>query len=153
MNAKLLFAATVSLALIGPLAMADDTPATAKAVTIDSQKASGAATLHHTDYDDELAARPTPGSQVKRDAVLAALKTPADRRLVGPLRSRTYNAYGIEIMREPTYSRAEVKTEVLEARAGHALRPAGEAVDQSGIAAPGGDAPRVVVRRLHSSGG
>lgn len=153
MNAKLLFAVTASLALVSPLAMADDTAAPGKAVTIDSQKAFGAARLHHTDYDDELAARPTPESQVNRDAVLAALKTPADRRLIGPLRSKTYNAYGTETMREPTYSRAEVKSEVLEARAHHALRPAGEAVDQPGTAAPGGDEPRYVVRRLHSSGG
>jgi hypothetical protein len=153
MNAKLLYAATVGLALISPLAVADDTAAAANPVSIDSQKAVGAATLHHSDYDDELAARPTPGSQMKRDAVVAALKTPADRRLVGPLRSKTYNAYGTEIMRGPAYSRAEIKSEVLEARAQHALRPAGEAVDQPDAAAPGRDASSFAMRRVRRSGG
>ena len=115
----ILLAATMGLALISPMAMADEAAAANAAVTIDLQNAPGAARLHHTDYDDALAARPAPSSQLRRDQVLATLKTPADRRLVGPLRSRTYNPYGTELMRESTTSRAEVKSQVLEARARH----------------------------------
>jgi len=57
------------------------------------------------------------------------LQTPRDARLVGPLRSRTYNPYGVETMRDPIVSRADVKADVLAARAEHSLRPAGEAGD------------------------
>jgi hypothetical protein len=151
MNAKLLFAATLSLTLISPLATAVDTPAVRNAVQV--QQAVGASKLHHTDYDDELASRPASDSQVTRAEVRAALKAPTDPRLVGPLRSRTYNAYGAEILRGPAYRRAEIKSEVIEARAQHSLRPAGEAVEQSMTAAPPREAPRFLARRLHSSGG
>jgi len=127
MNNKLLFTATVGLALASSCALADEAPATRAAVIADYQQAAHNGTLHRTDYDDELAARPAAGSSVGRDQVVAALKAPADPRLVGPMRSRNYNPYGTEILRAPAVSRAEVKSEVLEARAEGTLRPAGEA--------------------------
>ncbi len=143
MNAKLLFAATLGLALVSPWVLAGETSATGTAATADA----GAARFHHTDYDDELASRPAPGSLMRRQDVLQTLNAPADRRLVGPLRSRTYNPYGTETMRDPVYSRADVKSEVLEARAEHTLRPAGEAGDPYVVGAPRREAPRLLARR------
>ena len=152
MNTKLLFAAMMGLALVGPVARADEAPVASAAVTADVRNAPGAARLHHTDYDDELAARPAPGPQALRDDVRAALKVPADRRLVGPLRSKTYNPYGTELMRESSSSRAEVRSQVLEARAEHALRPAGEAAEQAATAVSTRQAPTFLAR-LRSHGG
>jgi hypothetical protein len=51
---------------------------------------------------------------LERITVNAKLKAASDQRLVGPLRSRTYNQFGTEPMRAPIHTRAEVKAEVLE---------------------------------------
>jgi len=154
MNANLLFAATMGLALTSSLALADEPPSNTRAAVIaEYQQAARAGTLHRTDYDDELASRPAAASQVTREQVVAALKAPADPRLVGPLRSRSYNQFGTELMRAPIYSRTDVKSDVLEARADHALRPAGEAGDQLVATAPRREAPRVLAGWLRRNGG
>jgi hypothetical protein len=127
MNTKLLYAATLSLALASSYALADDAPLGRADGIAQAQQAAKSGAPHRTDWDDELAARPAAGSSIGRDKVLAALKAPADARLVGPLRNKSYNPYGTETMRAPAVSRAEVKTQVLEARADGTLRPAGEA--------------------------
>ena len=127
MNSKFLYAATVGLALASSYAFADEAPLGRADGIAQAQQAARSGTPHRTDWDDELAARPAAGSSVARDQVLAALKAPADARLVGPLRNKTYNPYGTEAMRAPVVSRAEVKSQVLAARADGTLRPAGEA--------------------------
>ena len=127
MNTKLLYAATVGLALASSYALADDAAVGRADGIAQPRQAATSATPHRTDWDDELAARPAAGPSIARDKVLAALKAPADPRLVGPLRNRSYNPYGTETMRAPAVSRAEVQTQVLEARADGTLRPAGEA--------------------------
>ena len=127
MNTKLLYATTVGLALASSCALADEAPLSRAGVIAEYQQAARSGKLHRTDWDDELASRPVAGSSVARDQVVAALKAPADPRLVGPLRNKTYNGYGTEILRAPAVSRAEVKSQVLEARADGTLRPAGEA--------------------------
>ena len=66
---------------------------------------------------------PSNAFDARKDTVNAKLKAPSDQRLVGPLRSRTYNQFGTEPMRAPIHTRAEVKAEVLEARTEHTLRP------------------------------
>jgi hypothetical protein len=153
MNAKLLFAATMGLALASSLALADEAPSTRAAVIADYQQAAQAGTLHRNDYADELAARPAPGAQLTREQVITSLAAPRDPRLVGPLRSRSYNQFGTDLMRAPIYTRADVKAEVLEARAEHALRPAGEAGDTNPAAAPRRELPRFLAARLHRTGG
>jgi len=153
MNAKLLFAATMGVALASPWVMADETATTREAVIADYQQAARAGQLHRTDYADELASRPAATSQVSREEVIAKLKAPADPRLVGPLRSKSYNQFGTELMRDPVYSRAEVKSEVLEARAEHTLRPAGEAGDQYVAEAPRREAPRFLAGSPRRNGG
>jgi len=152
MNARFLFATTLGLAVASSWALADEAPVSRAAVAAEAQQATHAGTLHRTDYDDELAARPTTGSTVSRSAVIAAMNTPRDPRIVGPLRSRTYNPFGTETLRYPMYSRSEVKAAVLEARAEHTLRPAGEAGDLDVAAAPRREAPAILVGRLHRTG-
>jgi len=151
MNSKFLFATTLGLALASSWALADE-GTTRAAVVADTQQAARAGKLHRTDYDDELAARPAAGSTVSRQQVVAALKAPADPRIVGPLRNRTYNPYGTETMREPIYDRADVKADVLEARAAHTLRPAGEAGDMDVAAAPRRELPAFLAARRQRSG-
>ena len=150
MNSKFLFATTLGLALASSWALADE-GTTRAAVKADTQQAARAGKLHRTDYDDDLASRPAPGSSVSREQVVAALKTPTDARLVGPLRSRNYNPYGTETMRQPIYNRADVKADVLEARAAHTLRPAGEAGDLDVAAAPRRELPAFLAARRHGS--
>jgi hypothetical protein len=153
MNAKFLFATTMGLAFASSLALADEAPTTTRAAVIaDYQQAARAGQLHHNEYADELASRPAPGSQVTRAQVLAALKTASDPRLVGPLRSRTYNQFGTELMRGPIYSRADVKADVLEARAEHTLRPAGEAGDLYVAAPARREVPAFLAGRLTRRG-
>ena len=153
MNAKLLVATTMGLALASSLALADEAPsATRAAVIADYQQAARAGRLHRNDYDDELASRPAPQSQVERTQVLAKLKAPTDPRLVGPLRSRTYNQYGTELMHDPIHTRAEVRADVLEARAEHTLRPPGEAGDVDVAATPRREAPVFLAGRLARRG-
>ena len=127
MNTKFLYATTLGLALASPWAAADGASPSRAAVIAEYQQAVHHGTLHRSDWDDELASRPVAGSSVARDQVIAALKAPRDPRVLGPLSSKTYNPYGAEILRTPSVSRAEVKSEVLEARADGTLRPAGEA--------------------------
>jgi hypothetical protein len=153
MNAKFLFATTVGLALASSWALADDAATTRAAVIAETQQAARAGKLHRTDYDDELASRPAPGSNASREEVVATLKARADARLVGPLRSRNYNPYGTETMRAPIYNRADVKADVLEARAAHTLRPAGEAGDLAVGPAPRRELPAFLATRRQSSGG
>ena len=82
MNAKLLFLATIGLAVASPWALADETPVTRSAVIADYQQAARAGKLHRTDWDDELAARPASSSQITREQVVAGFKSPTDPRLV-----------------------------------------------------------------------
>ena len=149
MNAKLLFATTMVLALASSLALADEAPITRAAVIADYQQAARAGQLHRNDYYDELVSRPAPESQVARAQVLAELKAPRDPRLVGPLLNRNYNQFGTELMREPIYSRADVKADVLQARIEHTLRPAGEAGDLYVEATPRREVPAFLARRMH----
>jgi hypothetical protein len=149
MNAKFLFATTMGLALASSLALADEAPITRAAVIADYQQAARAGQLHRGEYADELASRAAPGSQVPRAQVLAELKTPRDPRLIGPLLSRNYNQFGTETMREPIYSRADVKADVLQARAEHTLRPAGESGDLYDGATPRREMPAFLARITH----
>ena len=152
MNAKLLFATTMGLALACSFSLAEESTITRAAVIADYQQAARAGQLHRNDYADELASRPPQGSQVAREEVVAKLKSPTDPRLVGPLRNRTYNPFGTELMQDPIYSRAEVKADVLQARSEHALRPAGEAGDLPIAAAPRRAVPAFLAGRLTRHG-
>ena len=73
--------------------------------------------------------------------MFAELKAPLDPRLVG-----SYNQFGTELMRDPIYTRAEVKADVLEARTKHTLRPAGEAGYTYVAATPRREVPAFLAR-------
>ena len=125
MNARVLYAATIALALASTAALAGETAAQTRAdVIADYQQAAQAGTLHRTDYDDELASRAVPAASRPRADILAELdRARADRkRLVGPLSNRNYNVYGTEALRPYTFARQDVKAEVLAARADGTLR-------------------------------
>ena len=152
MNAKLLISTSMGLALASSLALAEEAPITRAAVITDYQQAARAGQLHRNDYADELASRPPQGSHVMRERVVAELKSPTDPRLVGPLRNRTYNQFGTELMDNPIYTRAEVKADVLQARSEHALRPAGESDDLPVAATRRREVPSFLAGRLTRPG-
>jgi hypothetical protein len=104
-------------------------PLTRAGVIADFQEARAAGQLHRSDWNDELASRAPAGSIQTRKDVIAQYEGAkvARRALPGPLASRNYNPYGAEILKPDVATRAEVKAQVLVARAQGMLQPAGEA--------------------------
>jgi len=125
-------AAVLTLASAGVVQaqVAQDAPTTRAAVIGDFQNTRASGQLHRTDWYDELASRAPAGSAQTRTDVRAQYQTAvvARQALPGPLKSRNYNPYGAEILKPDVATRAEVKSDVLTARAASALQPAGEAV-------------------------
>jgi hypothetical protein len=116
MNAKILYAATVALALASGLALADEgQPLSREQVAAAWNQAAADGTLRHNDYDyDKVDARIV--SSRTRDEVVAEMAASRpNAALVGPLRNRTYNPAGMEVLRVSTLPRAEVKAEVVAA--------------------------------------
>jgi hypothetical protein len=126
MNARLLYAATIALAFASTAALADETAEapTRAQVIADYQRAAQAGALHRNDYADELASRAAPAVVRPREDVVAEIgRARADRaQLKGPFANRTYNPGGTEVLRPFTFARADVKAEVLAARADGTLR-------------------------------
>ncbi len=116
MNSKLLYAATVALALASGLAMADEgRPMTREQVANAWNQAAVDGTLRHNDYDyDKYDARIL-SSRTRDEVVAEMLSSRPNPALVGPLRNRTYNPAGMETLRVSTLPRAEVKSEVVAA--------------------------------------
>lgn len=124
MNSKLLFAATIAVSLASTLALADEAPLTRAQVQADLNQAIASHTLQRTDYDatpNNVAATASERTRADVAADLAAYKT-ARKALVGPLKDRSYNPYGTDILARSTLTRAEVKTETLQAAAAGALQ-------------------------------
>ncbi|MEO8524333.1 MAG: DUF4148 domain-containing protein [Caldimonas sp.] len=116
MNSKLLYAATVALALASGLAMADEgQPVTHDQVANDWNQAVAAGTVRKNDYDyDKYDARAL--STRTRDEVLADMKASRPpKELLGPLRNRTFNPAGMETLRVSSLPRADVKAQVVAA--------------------------------------
>jgi len=123
MNSKLLFAATIAISVLSTVAMADEAPLTRAQVKADLAQAVSTHTLQRTDYD--TAPSDVAGtSQRTRGDVVADLATAkaARKALIGPDANRTYNQFGTEILARSTLTRAEVKTEVLQAAAAGTLQ-------------------------------
>jgi hypothetical protein len=123
MNARLLFASTLAIALFSSVAFAEESrPLTRAEVLADYQHAAANGGLRKNDHDYDAHDVGT-ASPVKRDGVVADIA--ASRRantLVGPLRNRTYNPYGSELSRPSTMTRNEVKTQVAGASRDGTLR-------------------------------
>jgi len=119
MNAKILYAATVALALASSLAAAQESrPLTRAEVNKAWAEAAADGTLRKNDYDYD--AHDFKASSTRsRAEVVAELRQPRNPALVGPLANRSYNPGGMETLRVSTLPRAEVKAEVIAAiRAG-----------------------------------
>lgn len=128
MNSKLLYAATVAMALISTLAMAgqaaaSNAPLTGAEVKADVLKAAVNGTLQRTEHGPA-----TPDtrfvSTLSRAEVyteLAAAKA-SRKGLIGPERSETYKPFGPEIGFASTPTRAEVKADVVQAAVHGTLR-------------------------------
>ena len=119
MNAKILYAATVALALASSLAAAQEIqPLTRAEVNKAWAQAAADGTLRKNDYDYDADAFRAPSTR-SRAEVVAEMRVPRHPALVGPLANRTYNPGGLETLRVSTLPRAEVKADVIAAiRAG-----------------------------------
>jgi hypothetical protein len=120
---------TLASASVVQAQVPEEAPAKRAAVIADFQKVRASGQLHRTDWYDELASRVPAGSTQSRTDVKAQYHTAvvARQALPGPLKNRNYNPYGAEILKPGVATRAEVKSDVLTARAAGALQPAGEA--------------------------
>ena len=123
MNAKFLYAATVAFALASSLAVAgENQPLTRAAVVADYNQAAAAGTLRKNDYDYDAHDFSVPSTRT-RDQVLAEMKTSRPNpALIGPMRNRSYNQFGMETLRPPIVARAEVKADVVAAMRDGTLR-------------------------------
>ncbi len=124
MNAKILFTATLAIALVSSLALAGEVqPAATRAeVVADLQKARADGMLRRNDYDYDARDFGTQPGRARQD-VIAEMRAPRDKMLVGSTaRSRSYNPYGSELLRMKTVPRAQVKADVLSAMRDGTLR-------------------------------
>ena len=122
MNAKILYAATIALAVASSLAVAEEVqPLTRAEVNKAWAQAAADGTLRKNDYDYD--ANDFKGSSTRsRAEVIAELRAPRDPALIGPLANRSYNPGGTETLRVSTLPRAQVKAEVIAARRDGTLR-------------------------------
>jgi hypothetical protein len=122
MNAKILYAATIALAVASSLASAQEAqPLTRAEVNKAWAQAAADGTLRKNDYDFDVNDFKGPSTK-SRAEVIAELKAPRNPALVGPLANRTYNPAGIETLQVSTLPRAQVKAEVLAAARAGTLR-------------------------------
>ena len=113
MNPKILFAGTVALALVSSFAFAQEAqPASRAQVIAEYQRAAADGTLHRTDYDDVARDAAAASTRSRADVVAEMAAARSANTLVGPMRNRTYNAYGSEALRPSTVTRSDVKTQV-----------------------------------------
>jgi hypothetical protein len=142
MNAKLLFAATLAVALASSYAVAGEAkPLTRADVIADYQQAAASGTLRKNDYDFDKYDFSAPSTRTRAEVVAEYDAARADHRLIGPLRNRTYNPFGLEALRPSTLARAQVKADVIAARQDGSLRRS----DYE-------DVPVTVARRAHRNG-
>ncbi|MGZ5131627.1 MAG: hypothetical protein ACXWJ7_02310 [Caldimonas sp.] len=123
MNAKLLYAATVALALLSSLAVAGEAqPLTREQVVAAYREAAADGTLRKNDYDYDAHDLRAPSSRSRAEVIAELKAARPDKALIGPLRNRTYNPGGMETLRVSTLARAQVKAEVVAAMRDGTLR-------------------------------
>jgi hypothetical protein len=123
MNAKLLYAGTIALALVSSLAYGQQAkPLTRAEVAAEYSRAAAAGTLRNTEYADVERDRDVRSTQTRSDVVADMNASRQANKLVGPMRNRTYNPYGSELNRASTVTRSNVKTEVGAAMRDGSLR-------------------------------
>jgi hypothetical protein len=123
MSAKILYAATLAVALASSLAVAgENAPLTRAQVVADYQHAAAAGTLRKNDYDADTQDFKGVSTQTRAEVIAALRGNRIDPALVGPMRNRTYNPAGVEALRVSTLPRAQVKAEVAAAMRDGSLR-------------------------------
>ena len=123
MNSRVLYIATLSLALASSLALADETrPLTREQVIADYNEAAAAGTLRKNDYDFDAHDVVQGPTRTRADVVAEMAAARRNNTLVGPLRNRTYNPYGAELLKRSTLARATVRADVLTALRDGSLR-------------------------------
>ena len=124
MNAKILFTATLAVALVSSLALADEVkPLGRNDVVTDYQQAKSDGTLRKNDYDFDAHDFVAQSGRTRQDVVAEMARARADRTLVGfTAKSRSYNPYGTELLRMSSMPRAQVKADVLTAMRDGTLR-------------------------------
>jgi hypothetical protein len=124
MNAKILFTATLAVALASSLAQAGEAQPLSRAdVVADLQQARADGTLRKNDYDYDAHDFATPSGRARQDVLAEMGRARPDPLLVGfTAKSRSYNPYGSELLRMNTVPRAQVKADVLTAMHDGTLR-------------------------------
>jgi Domain of unknown function (DUF4148) len=122
MNTKYLYAATLAVSLISTLAMAEEAPLTRAQVNAELSTAIANGTLQRTDYDIGAPVAAAT-STVTRDQVNAAYLNAkaAKKSLNDSDASSTYNPFGSALRTPSPVTRAEVKSDVLQAAANGTL--------------------------------
>ena len=116
MNAKLLYAATIALALASGLAMADEgQPLSREQVAAAWKQGAADGTLRRNDYDYDKIDASALSVRTRQEVVAEMAASRPNPALLGPLRNRTFNPAGMETLRVSTLPRAEVKAEVVAA--------------------------------------
>lgn len=123
MNAKILFTATLAVALASSLALADELRPMSRAdVVAEYHKAKADGTLIN-DYDVGTRAFGSQAGRTRDDVIAEMARARGDKTLVGSTaKNRSYNPYGSELLRMKTVARAQVKSEVLTAMRDGTLR-------------------------------
>jgi len=116
MNSKFLYVATLAVSLLSTLAMADEVAVSRTQVKAELSQAITNGTLQRTDYDADRSNAAARSTQTREQVAADMAAVKADRkRLKGPDANRTYNPSGTEIYRPSVVTRAEVKSDVLQA--------------------------------------
>ena len=123
MKARLLYLATVGVALASTFAYADETqPLTRAEVVAQYRQAAADGILQKTDYDyDKQQPAAAPG-RTRAEVVAEFDAARHDHALVGPWRDKSYNSEGKAVLTRSTLARAQVKAEVRAAREEGTLR-------------------------------
>ena len=121
-NSKLLYAATVAVSLLSTLAMADEAPVTRTQVNAEVRQAMASGTLRRNDYDEPIVATAV-STKTRAEVGTEMAEAKAARKVLkGPWANRTFNPSGVDIFKTSTLTRAEVKSDVVQAAANGTLQ-------------------------------
>ena len=116
MNAKLLYAATVAVALASSLAVAgENQPLSREQVVADYKQAAADGSLRKNDYDFDARDFSAVSTRTRAEVVADMKASRPGKELIGPMRNRSFNPAGMEVLRVSTLPRAQVRAEVVAA--------------------------------------
>lgn len=125
MNSKYLYAATLAVSLISTLAMAEVAPLTRAQVNAELSKAIADGTLQRTDYDTgaPVATATTSSTLTREQVTVAFLNAKAAKKSLNDSDANSsYNPFGSALRTPSPVTRAEVKSDVLQAAANGTLQ-------------------------------